>query len=207
MTTLVKHAIFLEPEGVLREFILSYKERINSVLPNQPYCHHPPHSTLFMSVLEQNKSWLERLESAIQRIPPFHAKVRDTVIFYNDEFTDGGHTIALCVEPSAELFLLQQTVAETLASCVDGKTLEPPSGFLENEPFRTAYLKYGFPFVGEHWIPHFTIASLQVSGENPLIVEFQNLCPEYDFVVNRLGVWSVEGDNHTQLAVLKLGEQ
>jgi hypothetical protein len=206
MRIFVKHAVFIEPEGALREFILSNKERINSVLPNQPYCHHPPHSTVFISILRGPENWLELLESAVRKVSPFRLQVWETVVFYDDAPAGGGHTMALRAESSVPLLSLQQTVAETLASFVDREALETSSEFFDKEPFRSNCLKYGFAFVGEHWIPHFTIASLHISKKDALITEFENLHPGYDFVIDKVSVWRVEEDNHTKIAVLKLGQ-
>lgn len=203
---MIKYAVFIEPEGELREFILSYKKKISSILPHQHYCNHPPHSTLFMSAMQEPENWLESLKSAVRRIFAFESHIRDTIVFYDDVLAGGRHTIALQVEPSAALFLLQRVVGEELASFVDRETIDMPSSFLENEPFLSSYLRYGFPFVGEHWIPHFTIASLQTSKNDPLITEFLNLCPKFNFLVKSVSIWRIDGDDHTQIGIIKLGK-
>ena len=59
--------------------------------------------------------------------------------------------------------------------------------------------RYGFPFVGNHWIPHFSVASLRTEKTDPIIRDFLSNTEQYDFMVDQFSLWRVEGDEHIQL--------
>lgn len=201
---MIKYAVFIEPEGDLKKFICSYKEKIALALPGQPYCNHPPHSTLFVSILDEPSKWLDTLKLVIQKQGPFLLRVNSRIIFYDDILADGGHTIALKVEPSKQLFSLQLMVANTLRGFINKDEIDSASKFFTKEPFRSSYLKYGFAFVGEHWIPHFSIASLKISKTDKLIKDFENHSFDYTMTVKDISVWQVEQDKHRKITSLAL---
>ena len=57
--------------------------------------------------------------------------------------------------------------------------------------------KYGYPFVGEHWIPHFTVGSLEL---NPDII-INDIKPLFNFPkkiqFNNLSMYVIDVDSHT----------
>lgn len=199
----LKYAIFVEPQGQLAEYIAESKKAIERELPGQPYCADPPHSTLFFAALAAADCWMEPLRSALRPVTPIDADIRRTIVFADDPLTGGGQTLALRVESSPGLVALQRTVADALAPFV----LPPPplAGGMDREPFRTSYDRYGFPFVGEHWIPHFTIASPRVSRHDPMVAQFSLLQLDYPVRIDRVSAWEVEGSAHRRIGTLELG--
>ena len=59
--------------------------------------------------------------------------------------------------------------------------------------------KYGFPFVGHHWIPHFSVSSLQTEKSHPIIEDFLSTTIQYHFKANQISLWRVDEDEHTLL--------
>ena len=57
--------------------------------------------------------------------------------------------------------------------------------------------KYGFPFVGSHWIPHLSIASVKGSGKK-IINEFKSFTNNLNHKVNEghLALYKITGDKH-----------
>ena len=64
-----------------------------------------------------------------------------------------------------------------------------------NESFR----QFGFPFIGAHWIPHFTIASLKKDMDHPLIKEFSDLSINYTNKIDKISYWQVINGDHKLL--------
>ena len=93
--------------------------------------------------------------------------------------------------------VLQKSLAEVLQPV---KKNVPPLDYLtNNKQLLESYNRYGFPFVGEHWIPHFSISSLRAEKTHPIIEDFLSNTKQDHFTVNQLSVWRVDGDEHTQL--------
>jgi hypothetical protein len=82
-----------------------------------------------------------------------------------------------------------------------------PHPLADREPFGTSWRRYGFPFVGSHWIPHFTVASLLTAPDDPAVAEVMSVGATHHFTVDSVSVWRVRGDEHERLAVLGLAAQ
>jgi hypothetical protein len=200
----MKIALFIEPEGYFREQILDWKYQVEAALPGMPYCSHPPHSTLIFTAIREGTQWIHSLEQNLIKYPSLSVQILRPIAFWNDVMAGGGHTLAFEAEASKELLALQSIIAESIQPHIE-KPAEP-TGFLQNSPFRESWCRYGFPFVGAHWIPHFSIASLQANQDHPLILEFLALKPDVRFRALSIQAYEVRGDHHVPLVSFKLKE-
>ena len=107
-----------------------------------------------------------------------------------------------CVERNEALFNLQQSLAKSLQEMK--KTIQPPKNLTKDKNYLKSFEKYGFPFVGNHWVPHFSVASLQTKKTDIIINDFLQNNKRYDFMVNKFSIWRIDGDQHTKLKTLKL---
>ena len=62
---------------------------------------------------------------------------------------------------------------------------------------KKSYIQYGYPFVGEHWIPHITIGSLDI--EKKKLTEFSEEMINFPITIkiNNLGLFKIEADSHS----------
>ena len=195
-------AIFIEPQGDLKANLLMWKAKVEENFPKQFYCSHPPHSTLIHVNVIQEKMAIEAIGKIVKNINEFKNKVVETDVFWNDDATGGGHTLFWKIQTSQVLFDLQKQIAEVLHPFIAETTMPE---FVQNNPlFKESLDRYGFPFVGDHWIPHFTIASLQTDQNDPLIEEFLNQVGDYEMGVTEVSCWRVENGQHTCLESYKL---
>jgi len=194
-----KYGIFLEPKEKLARFINDCKKRVDQALPNQAYCNHPPHSTIlctWLREIEQVKFVLEKLLSEESSIP---YNVEESMCFYDDALT-GGHTVAMKIDDiSGKMADLQVKVAEALGSFIDFSAAPKPSGFLLSDPFNSSYEKFASPFVGSHWIPHMTIASLKVEKDNPLLESLLKSEFKHEGYFNEVSLVEIMGDVHSRI--------
>ena len=194
-------AVFLEPKGELRESILKWKTKVSKIMPNQPYCSHPPHCTLFHSEVRCEEKALAQLKSILPQTLPFELKVQGAEIFWEDVAT-GGHTLYLSITTDQKLNDLQLNVAKSLKNVIH--TTGVPA-FVKNNPvLKKSFENYGFPFTGPHWIPHLSIASVRAEKSHALITEFQSWQPKYMLKVNELSCWRVDGDDHLLIEKYRL---
>jgi hypothetical protein len=195
VTGAFRHAIVIEPEGDIREAVLAWKGRVGAEWPAAVYLHHPPHCTLWVGDLCSDRVVDPVLEAA-SRISEFRLSVRSPHVFFDDVLAGGGQTCAFAVALTGDLVLLQQAVCEALRQHrrpVSSDELPAP---LRCEPFLRSWRDYGFPFVGSHWIPHFTVAALPVPRDHHLVAEFLASTGSWDMTVNRVSWWRVVGDRH-----------
>jgi hypothetical protein len=196
-------AVFIEPLGSLRSALLERKALLETRLPGQAYTRHPPHATLVFGRYGVPDQWLEALQARLATVAPFELATVDWQEFPNDALAAGGHTIAYRATLTPALLELQRVVADELTPF--HTIAHVPHPLANTEPFATSLRRYGSPFVGPHWIPHFTIGSPRVSANDPLVAALKSGNPQHSIDVAALSVWSVNGDHHERLRELALG--
>jgi hypothetical protein len=195
VTGAFRYAAVIEPDGEIREAVLAWKARVAALWPSAVYVHHPPHCTLWVGDLCRDDVVENALE-AVSRLPEFRVAARAPHVFFDDALAGGGQTCAFAVAPTDELARLQWAVSEAVRQDrrpVSDDELPAP---LRREPFLHSWRDYGFPFVGAHWIPHFTVAALPVSRDHPLVAEFLASTASRPMTVTRVTWWRVIGDRH-----------
>lgn len=195
----MKHfGIFIEPTGSLADAIKALKAEVERQLPGQKFCSHPPHSTLIYGNYQEPKLWRAELVSAVGAQPAFPVRTTEFGFFYDDALAGGGHTVVFKAQPVPEVYALQKACGDVLKHW-RGEAEPARGGLLEREPFKSSFAEYGFPFVGPHWIPHFTVASLKVAKDSPLLRAMSSGNARHEFLLDRVSVWEIEGDSHTKL--------
>ena len=190
-------AVFIEPHGELRTNILRWKEMVEAKYPNQNYCLHPPHSTLIHVNVKREEMAIVAVGKILKDITSFKNKIAETDVFWNDIATGGGHTLFWKIRDNQILFDLQRQVAESLYPFLSSN---PEPTFVKKFPLlKNSFDRYGFPFIGNHWIPHLTIASLKTGQNDPLIEEFLEQSCEFELDVTEVSCWRVENDQHNCL--------
>ena len=152
--------IFIEPDGELQEFILSCKERMKKLDPHAIYLTHPPHLTLVHTNAPYTDTLQSKLEGQIRKDGPFVIQVKQFHVFENDPLAENMNTLTLRVEQNELLFQLQMIVASAIRQSLSAAFVKRDFPTVE---MNNSYKLYGFPFVGDHWIPHFTIGSTRQS--------------------------------------------
>jgi hypothetical protein len=202
-----KIGVFIEPSGSLAVAIGALKAEVEIKLPGQKFCSHPMHSTLIHGRYREPSLWRAQLAKTLVNQSAFCIQTQDFGVFYSDSRANGGHTFVLKVAPTPDIFLLQKSCADILKKwrILDEKAREDV--LLECELSRSSFLEYGFPFVGPFWIPHFTVASLNVPRDSLLLREISSGDPRHEFMLDRVSVWEIDGDWHKKIFELKLGRR
>jgi len=198
-----KVAIFLEPNKALRELILDSKAFIQTNYADSPYCSHPPHCTLIHGDFGDPQIWLPALYEKLSNIQPFEVSPKCWNVFYSDSFTNGDTIVIDLTRPKC-IYELQLEIAQTLAP---HKNFFPEANLpkLNNDAI-TSFRKYGFPFVGPHWIPHMTIASI-TDKQNKTGYQLLNTpIPTTPMIISEVSIWNVDGDSHTMIKRIKFGK-
>lgn len=198
----MKYAVFIEPEGSLLERVVSCKERVAARLGNQPYNAHPPHCTLWVGALASLE--YESLEQACRRVTPFDLATDGMVVFWNDAATDGGHTVAFRVVAPAALWSLQMDISQALSRFLPA-VVEPPA-WCSQPVLLESIRQYGYPFVGNHWIPHFSIASLHLPRGHELLRDLSQIDEKHTCRIEEFSLWQIEENRHEKLKTFRLGE-
>ena len=196
--------IFIEPNNQLRKYIVKWKNKINKKFNRTKLTSHPPHSTIYYANLTTNKDILEVINKISKKTNSFKISVNKTLIFYDDKLT-GGDTMCLLVNKNNKLFQLQKKIAENLRLFIKKNT--NLNSKLTGKRFIASERKYGYPFVGNHWLPHFTIGSIKSKRNSNEFKKFVEEKIKYINKVSHLSVWKVSKKNHILIKRFKLKDQ
>jgi broad specificity phosphatase PhoE len=185
-----KYGIFWIPNEELNQFVESWKNRFRKVEPDAIFLNHPVHSTIFLfNALEQDES---KIISRIKNVK-IDFLVDSWKIFYNDLVT-GGDTLSVGLIPNSLAFQFQKDLSESLLDFI--KTPLFYNNTWEGQ-YKESYDRYGFPFVGSHWVPHLTIASFKKEGKK-LIDEIKTTPINLNIKESggSLALFKILGDSH-----------
>jgi 2'-5' RNA ligase len=192
----MKIAIFIEPDYKLNSKILYWKNIIKKKLGNQIYLNHPPHLTLFTLEIKKKLSnkHLSEIKKLIAQHNKFDIAIKTNSVFYEDPITKG-QTLYYSLKNSVKLKILQKKLLILLANFNLNKINKNNlKGIMKRN-----YIKYGYPFFGKNWIPHFTIASVKIDEKNEMIKSFISKKINVRFVVKKISLWRIRNDKHLKL--------
>lgn len=155
---MIKLGVFYCPENNLIKEVESIKSFFKSRSLKSKYLDHLVHSTIYVFETEENKlnDVIKKFELLRNTLVPLSSQINNWRVFKNDVLT-GLNTVCLEIELTKDLKLFQKNIVESLYKYNLKRNLSDFKGDLKfsNE-------KYGYPFVGDHWIPHITIGSLDI---------------------------------------------
>jgi broad specificity phosphatase PhoE len=156
-----KYGIFWIPENKLKDYVKYWKLKIKGLEEQADYLYHPVHATIFL--FEAYEKDQTSIISSIKN-RKINFKVEGWKLFEKDSITSG-ETITISLKASEEIYIFQEYIVKTLLSFSIN-----PIKYNNNwmGEFKESYEKYGFPFVGNHWIPHLTVASVKNEGKTLL---------------------------------------
>ncbi len=185
-----KYGLFWIPNKELNQYVESWKNRFRKIEPDAFFLNHPVHSTIFLfNAHEQDQS---EIISSIKNVK-INFSVDSWRIFYSDILTQGD-TLSVDLVPNSLACEFQRDLSESLLNFIKKPIFY--NNVWEGK-YRESYDRYGFPFVGSHWIPHLTIASVKKEGKN-LIDEIRTTTINLNQKESggSLALFKILGDSH-----------
>lgn len=189
-----KYGIFFIPEKTLVDEINSIKNYFLLNSSKNKYLEHPVHSSIYVIDVKKNseENLIDSFTKLKEQINPTYCKLEGWSVFEKDPLTGGLNTLYLKIEKKLTLFQIQLKVAEAL-NLFHRKT---PISFPFKNEFKSSYDKYGYPFIGNHWIPHVTVGSLSMD-----LIQINNCIKNFTLnsnklLINSLCLFHIEKDNH-----------
>ena len=187
------YVIALEPEEKLCNLIKEKKELIKSRIGEQIYLSHPPHLTLFPITSEKLNQIMLGLENIKQTIKKFPITLTDFFIFYNDLQTKG-HTIVckLSQETTAYIKKIQIEMLNKINSLNTKEmfSIEDSYHQITSKIEKQNISNYGYPYIGENWIAHFTISSIDKNQFSEIWEELKQNPIQGNFIINSIVLYN-----------------
>jgi broad specificity phosphatase PhoE len=195
--------IALVPEEKIYSKILSIKKDVFQRFGDQKYLRDPPHCTLYVSLAEN----LEEVRKKIEEISLKEKKIdaiisSDYVEFTNDKFAGGGTSLGLRFDKKANkrIISIQEKVVNVLNELRKGEIHTRYKDKILSEQLTKNIEKYGFPFVGNIFIPHINFCCFNLSKD---IEKFKQLYPIEKFSgqmrFTKLALYRLYSNDKTEL--------
>lgn len=197
----------LNPDSDLADLIKKQKDAVEELAGNQKYLHDPPHLTLIVFSTHDLKNMILRLKDFLKKIKGFKINLNGLHVFYNDAFT-GGHTLAyFLTEEDAEILRDFQLAIVNYINNLNSKELilKESDSFKKMSPEEKANVeKYGFPFIGENWIPHITLASIEKDEFDLVFQKIKDSPIEGEYSIDSINLYKVGEESSILIESFKL---
>jgi 2'-5' RNA ligase len=183
----------LEPDAALAALIVRYKEETRALVGEQTYLADPPHLTVYLAAFASSQAAVAAWANVSNRDAAQTVRLVGWHVFEADALT-GCHTLVCQVAAAdkARLRRLQRDVVDALAPArqraATAARLAPRLEFLTPQQRQCAQ-RNGFPYLGDGWEPHFTIASVRPADWPRLWVALEPHPPHGTFRCTRLRLY------------------
>lgn len=190
-----KYFISLDPEKRLKEKIEEQKRIIMNLAGNQTYLTHPAHTTLIVLSTNEIDSLVDLIKEFSQKNERINIKVDGFHLFLNDIQTNE-NTITYKFSEENESFLrkIQLEILEKINKYNKINLFKSNTQILEkmSELEKENINKYGYPFVGDNWIPHITLASIKRDKYNLIWNTLKNNPIVGDFLFDSISLYKID---------------
>ena len=184
----MKIAILIRPNPNISKTVNYWKKKIKESNKKFIYISDIPHLTLFTAKIKKINQIKKEIDSFVSAKEKFDIKVKKTSYFNKDLIT-GGDTPYFKIEYSHKLFSLQKELAELLKNYTQKKTDLNLKNF-----YRKSQQKYGFPYIGKHWIPHISLCSVLDKINKIYLKKFLGLKINLKSTISNIYLYKVVND-------------
>tara|TARA_A100001011_G_C14290595_1_gene835997 strand:- start:233 stop:859 length:627 start_codon:yes stop_codon:yes gene_type:complete len=192
---MIEIGLFILPDKKLAKEVLKWKKLFEIEFGNQLYLSHLPHITLGNFLVSNQEIFIKKIQDICENFEEdLNIEINDVGEF--KEASSENATPHFIVKKSNNLIKFQENLIYKTSHITKSKF---ENNFI-NPIYKRNNRNYGYPYIGNSWIPHLTICTLkEACNDNNLKNKFLNLNPNYSFSVNSIYVFEVNNDNHIEL--------
>lgn len=200
-----KFAIFFIPNMKISLEINNYKKKFNRYYANLDYVQHFPHLTFFtFNALDNfyDENFLYNLNNLFKSLikKNINIKINQTNVFFDDVLTNKD-TIFFKIQKNRELIGAQKKLLNFFKKII---IIDNKINFNQNA-LNKNYLLHGYPYVGNIWLPHMTICSIENSKNKLMVQKFLDTKINLNTNLDNLSLWQVVSKNkHRKIFETKL---
>ena len=197
-----KIAAFIEFDNRITNKILNQKKIVKKKFGNQIYLNHPVHLTLFtLNIKKINELKKIYINNKNKVTKPLQVSLIKPGIFYNDPLT-GGHTFFHYIKKNKRISEIQLRHLKKINNKLF--VYRKNKNLFKNKVLKKNYEKYGFPFTGNIWIPHTTVASIKnLKNKNKYIKKFLSEKIKLKCLIKEIKFYKIVKDRHDFLFNVK----
>ncbi|MFC1504638.1 hypothetical protein ACFL6D_04405 [Spirochaetota bacterium] len=155
-----EHFFAFIPDKPLYEFIMQCKKSAFELAGEQLYLKDTPHLTVYLGHFNDTAKLCTAVSKNVS-VPKEHIALAGWHTFFNDPVTQK-HTVVIQIAPKS-IKALQEIQMSLVLLASEYRSLPCPKRYSQtnglSKEMKISIEKYGFPFTGNIWFPHFSIAS------------------------------------------------
>jgi 2'-5' RNA ligase len=189
--------VAIAPGSPLCNRIVEFKDLVRAIAGDQLYLNDPPHLTVFLANFQDRNRLLDGFRSLASSLCGFPIEVKGWHVFENDVLT-GNYTLTLELSETTQVNLrrVQNATIDFLAELRDQERSASrySKSWTRLEPHRQkSVLETGFPFTGQDWIPHLTIASIKPEHWLKVWAQLESKCVQGTYADSALKLYELVG--------------
>ncbi|MFA5142293.1 MAG: 2'-5' RNA ligase family protein [Candidatus Woesearchaeota archaeon] len=201
------YVITLKPDEELSNQIIWIKENIYSDYGNQLYLRDEPHITLYLGKFNDISSFEMELEQFISEIDKnkFTIDITEWEIFGKDPVTKKDTLVCIIgKEAIPALKALQQWIISAIMPYRKTELIQRYKlRYGEIKGIQKENLdRYGYPFVGDIWVPHIGIASFDPDIFEKMWPAYRQKCPIGKYGVQSINIYKLD-ENTEKLELIR----
>ena len=146
---------------------------------------------IFLLYVNRNKT----LKIKIPNKNKIKIKITKSSYFENDPLTNN-LILFYKVEKNTKLEKIQELILKKFKKF---KMSKIKRSIFQNEIYNKNYIKYTYPFIGNNFIPHFTITSINKNKNIPLIKKFLKQKIDCNQFVKNIIIYNIKKDKHDKI--------
>ena len=185
----------LEPSRDLYAFLKTCKEIAYCLVGMQKYLLDDPHLTLYVNNFKDIKNLINDLNNNFY-FDELKIELNGWKTFFNDPIT-GRHTLVISVKDESlkKLRDIQLSLVGIANKYRAKNILDRYKGANTiSERMKNSLSLYGFPFVGDIWEGHFTIASFEASCYDRIWNKFAQITTPKDTIIDTMNLYNIYRD-------------
>ena len=202
---MAKIGFFILPPYKLKNKIIILKRNIEKQYGNQIYLNHIPHLTLFTLEIDKLKLLKDKIynfQSNYYNNRKIKIKTNKIEYFLNDPLTNG-NTQYISINKNNKLNELQLYLINNFKNLQAIKKRKKNN--FKNTLLNKNFIKFGYPYIGKIWIPHFTICSFNKKYNiNEIISNNKKYKIKQSFEVNKVSIFKISKNKHPYYTNIKL---
>ena len=187
------YVVTLEPEKKIADEIIRIKQKIQQEIGHQLYIRDPPHITLYLGYFKNSPDDIlyETLKEIKEKLSPIEVAIGELDTFGKDIISKK-ETLFLTIEDKYEkIQKVQKVIIDSLNLY---RTKKIPLRYKEsynslNKTLKENIDKYGYPFVGEIFIPHISFGLFNHPKSKEIIKKLISKFPYGNYKLNRIVIY------------------
>ena len=186
-------------EDELKKEFIETKKNFQSKSTKSKYLNHPAHISIYVfePKIDNYSNLIDDFKMMEKIIDKIYVEMDKWIVFEKD-FLTNLNTLCLDIKKIKSLYNFQKKIADLL-----NKYAKKSTDIKLIDVFLKSQKKYGYPFIGEHWIPHISVGSMNLPKKKLLELSYNHINSK-NLIIDKIGLYEIIDDEHVLIETINL---